>query len=51
MFGLEMQDILLILTSTVTIASIVVKLTPSETDDKVVGAILKILKTLSLNKK
>jgi len=45
-----MQDWLLMATGLVTVASIVVKLTPSESDDKIVNGILKVLKTISLNK-
>ena len=48
--NLSMQDYLLIATGLVTVASIIVKLTPSETDDKIVNGILKVLKTISLNK-
>jgi hypothetical protein len=40
-------DLLLAVTSLVTVASIIAKLTPAEWDDKLVG---KILKLLSLNK-
>lgn len=48
--SLTMQDWLLMATGLVTVASIVVKLTPSESDDKIVNGILKVLKTISLNK-
>lgn len=48
--NLSMQDWLLIATGAVTIASIIVKVTPSESDDKIVNGILKVLKAISLNK-
>lgn len=45
------KDILLVLTSIVTAASIIVKFTPSKKDDEVVGIIRKIIETLSIPKK
>ena len=45
------KDVLLIITSIVTIASIIVKLTPSKKDDEVVGKIRKIIELLSLKPK
>lgn len=41
------KDLMLIVTGTVTVFSIVAKLTPSEWDDKLIG---KILKIISINK-
>lgn len=45
---METKDILLIVTSIVTIASVIVKLTPTKLDDNIVS---KILEFLALNKK
>lgn len=45
------KDILLVATSIVTAASIIVKMTPSKKDDEVVGTIRKIIETLSMMKK
>jgi len=44
---MEIKDIMLIVTSVVTIASIIVKLTPSKYDDAVIA---KIITFLALNK-
>lgn len=45
---MEIKDIITILTSIVTIASVVVKLTPSKYDDTVLA---KLMALLALNKK
>jgi hypothetical protein len=45
------DEILLAITSIVTAASIIVKLTPSEKDDKVVSRIIKFLNTIAINPK
>jgi hypothetical protein len=45
------DEILLAITSIVTAASIIVKLTPSEKDDKIVSRIMKFLNTLAINPK
>ena len=45
------QTIALIATGTISVASIIVKLTPTKSDDKVVDTIIKILQVLSLYKK
>ena len=49
--GFDLKNIALILTSLVTIASIIVKLTPSKKDDEVVGVLMKIIKFFALDKK
>ncbi len=45
------QELVMAFTSIVTGASIIVKLTPTQSDDKVVDAILKALQFVALNKK
>ena len=45
------DEILLAITSIVTAASIIVKLTPSEKDDKVVSRIIKFLNAIAINPK
>lgn len=45
---MQVSDIMLIITSVVTIASIIVKITPNKYDDAVVA---KILQFIALNKK
>jgi hypothetical protein len=47
---MDLKEICLLIFGVVTIASVIVKLTPSETDNKVLGVIIKILKVLSLYK-
>jgi len=47
----HLQDIILIVTSTVTIASVVVKLTPSQSDDAFLAKIMPFIEKLALNKK
>ena len=44
-------SVVAIVTGIVTVASIIAKLTPTETDDKLVGYILKIIDVLALNNK
>jgi len=44
-------SVVAIVTGIVTVASIIAKLTPTETDDKIVGYILKIVDFLALNNK
>jgi SepF-like predicted cell division protein (DUF552 family) len=45
------QEILAALTMVMSGASILVRMTPLESDNKVVDAILKVLQALALNKK
>lgn len=45
------DDVLGILTGVVTVASLVVKLTPTPKDDKAVAKVWKLLDTLALNPK
>lgn len=45
------QELLLIVTSIVTVASLIAKLTPTEADDKFVQKILDFINLLALNKK
>lgn len=45
------KDLLLILTSTVTIASVIVKLTPTQKDDAILAKIMPWLEKIALNKK
>ena len=45
------QELVLAFTSIVTGASIIVKLTPTESDDKVVNTILRVLQAIALNKR
>ena len=47
----HLQDILLIVTSLVTVASVVVKLTPTPKDDAILAKILPWLEKIALNKK
>jgi Na+-transporting NADH:ubiquinone oxidoreductase subunit NqrC len=44
------QSIALIVTGTVTVASIIVKLTPTQKDDAVLAQIIKFLAVIGLNK-
>ena len=44
------EHLALIVTSMVTAASLIVKLTPSTKDDTVLAAIIKVLTAISLNK-
>lgn len=48
---INLEDILALATAAVTIASIIVKLTPDQTDNKIVESILNILNTISINNK
>ena len=45
------DDILLAITSIVTAASVIVKLTPTKKDDEVIGKIISLLNTLAINPK
>lgn len=45
------QTVLLIITSTVTLSSIIVKLTPTPNDDAVLAKIINFLKVIGLYKK
>lgn len=45
------KDLLLILTSIVTIASVIVKLTPTQKDDAILAKIMPWLEKIALNKK
>ena len=45
------SELLFILTSIVTVASLIVKLTPNKSDDVIVGKILRFVNFLALNKK
>lgn len=45
------ESLVLIITSLVTVASIIVKLTPTPKDDEFLGKILKIISLIALNKK
>ena len=44
-------QVLTILTSIITVASVVAKLTPTETDNRILGKILKIVDMLAVNNK
>ncbi len=44
-------DILFAITGAVTVASVIVKLTPTPADDAVFAKVLKLLELLALNKK
>ena len=41
----------IVVTTIITLGSIIVRLTPSKKDDEIMGRILKIIETISLNKK
>lgn len=45
------KDLLLVLTSMVTIASVIVKLTPTQKDDAILAKIMPWLEKIALNKK
>ena len=45
------KDLLLILTSIVTIASVIVKLTPTDKDDAILAKIMPWIEKIALNKK
>lgn len=45
------DDLLLIATSTITVASLIAKLTPNKSDDAVVDKILGVINFLALNKR
>ena len=44
-------SVVAIVTGVVTVASIIAKLTPTQTDDKIVAYVLKIVDVLALNTK
>ena len=44
-------DIVAVITGIVTVASIIAKLTPTETDDKIVAKILQVIDLLAINNK
>lgn len=48
---MEFKDVLFLIAGIVTIASVIVKLTPTESDNKVLDKIIKLLQLLSLYKK
>lgn len=48
---INLEDILALATAAVTIASIIVKFTPDQTDNKIVESILNILNVISINNK
>ena len=45
------DTILIIIASVISLASVIVKITPSESDNKILDKIIKILQALSLHKK
>ena len=45
------KDLILIVTGTVTVASIIVKLTPTQKDDAILAKIMPFIEKLALNKK
>lgn len=45
------QDLLLILTSVITAASVIVKLTPTQKDDSILAKIMPWIEKIALNKK
>ena len=45
------KDLLLIITGTITVASVIVKLTPNQTDDKILAKIMPWIEKIALNKK
>ena len=45
------ESVVAIITGIVTVASIIAKITPTETDDKVVGFLLKFVDLLAINNK
>lgn len=47
----NLKDLILILTSIVTIASVIVKLTPSQKDDAILAKIMPWIEKIALNKK
>ena len=48
--GIELKDIALYVTSAITIASIIVKLTPTQKDDNILNKIIKVFKFIGLYK-
>lgn len=47
----NIQTIFIVISAIITIASVIVKLTPSKSDDKKLDKIIKVLQFLSLYKK
>ncbi len=47
----HLQEIIVIVTSTVTVASVIVKLTPTPADDAILAKIMPWIEKLALNKK
>ena len=45
------QDLMLIITTLVTVASLIAKMTPTKVDDKIVDKILGFLNFMAINKK
>lgn len=45
------DDILMVFTSCVTVASIIVKLTPTKRDDEALSVIMRLLNTVAINPK
>jgi hypothetical protein len=43
--------ILIVVSAVISIASVIVKLTPNETDNKILAIIIKVFETLGLNTK
>lgn len=50
-FAANWDDIALAITGTVTVASIIVKLTPTTRDDAVLAKVIKLLNVLAINPK
>lgn len=48
---MDAETIVTIITSIITIASIIAKVTPTETDNRVLGVILTVIDKLALNNK
>ena len=48
---MDFKTICLLITGIITVASVIVKLTPTQVDNKVINVIIKILQALSLYKK
>lgn len=51
MDNINLKDVTLVVTGIITIASIIVKITPTQKDDNVLNKILKIAKFFGLYKK
>ncbi len=46
---MELQEIIFIITSIVSIASIIARITPTKTDDKYVGYLLQFIDVIAIN--